>query len=119
MPTRSRRIAWRCGSAATTRACCQPEEAIRAYRRTLALDDTQAGAHYGLAFLLLRKGDGTGAAEHLEAFLSLPDAGGDGGRFHAHAARTLQELRQQEASPGEGAWDATWDGDAPDHQGEG
>ena len=30
----------------------QPEEAIRSYRRALAVDDTQAGAHYGLAFLL-------------------------------------------------------------------
>lgn len=97
----------------------QPEEAIRSYRRALAVDDTQAGAHYGLAFLLLRKGDGAGAAEHLEAFLSLPEAGGDGGRFRTHAAHTLQELRQQEASPAEGAWDAAWDGDAPDHQGEG
>jgi hypothetical protein len=72
-----------------------------------------------LAFLLLRKGDGAAAAEHLEAFLSLPDAGGDGGRFRAHAARTLQELRQQEATPAERAWDSAWDGDAPDHQGEG
>src|SRR5437773_8672089 len=44
------------------------EDAIRHYRRALELDGTLAGAHYGLAFLLLRRGEGEGAAKHLRAF---------------------------------------------------
>ena len=35
----------------------QPEEAIRHYKRALELDDTLGGAHYGVAFLLLKRGD--------------------------------------------------------------
>jgi tetratricopeptide (TPR) repeat protein len=38
------------------------DEAIRHYRRSLELDKTLAGAHYGLAFLLLKRGDPDGAA---------------------------------------------------------
>ena len=33
------------------------DEAIRHYRRALELDNSLAGAHYGLAFLLLQRGD--------------------------------------------------------------
>ena len=36
----------------------QVEEAIRHYKRALAIDPTLSGAHYGLAFLLLKRGDG-------------------------------------------------------------
>lgn len=72
----------------------QPEEAIRAYRRALALDHTLAGAHYGLAFLLLKRGEGAEAVEHLEAFLELPVGDDEGsGRFRAHAMRTLHAVR--------------------------
>ena len=35
----------------------QPEEAIRHYKRALELDDSLGGAHYGVAFLLLKRGD--------------------------------------------------------------
>ena len=33
----------------------QPEEAVRTYRRALQLDADLQGAHYGLAFLLLKR----------------------------------------------------------------
>src|SRR3954451_7889217 len=35
----------------------QPEEAIRHYKRALELDESLGGAHYGVAFLLLKRGD--------------------------------------------------------------
>src|SRR5690242_9509121 len=35
----------------------QLEDAVRCYRRALELDPALAGAHYGLAFLLLKRGD--------------------------------------------------------------
>lgn len=73
----------------------QPEEAIRSYRRALQINPELAGAHYGLAFLLLKRGDTAHAAMHLEGFLR-NDAGTDGAseRFRAHAEQTLQELRE-------------------------
>src|SRR5919109_5586999 len=37
------------------------EEAMRAYRRALEVAPEQSGAHYGLAFLLLKRGDRAGA----------------------------------------------------------
>jgi Flp pilus assembly protein TadD len=73
----------------------QPDEAIRAYRRALTLDGTLAGAHYGLAFLLIKRGEPLEAQGHLEAFLALPMAEDEGSaRFRSHAHRTLQELRR-------------------------
>jgi len=42
------------------------DEAIRHYRRALELDSSLAGAHYGLAFLLMQRGDPDGAAQHLK-----------------------------------------------------
>ena len=48
----------------------QPEEAIRTYRRALQLAPDLAGAHYGLAFLLLKRGDTAHAGMHLEAYLA-------------------------------------------------
>ena len=46
------------------------DEAIRHYRRALELERDLAGAHYGLAFLLLKRGDPDGATQHLRAFRS-------------------------------------------------
>ena len=46
------------------------DEAVRCYRKALELEPKLSGAHYGLAFLLLKRGDGDGAIEHLEAFLA-------------------------------------------------
>ena len=68
------------------------DEAIRVYRRALEVDATLAGAHYGLAFLLIRRGDTTAAAQHLRSFLGHPPRGPDAARWIEHAERTLAEL---------------------------
>lgn len=70
----------------------QPEEAIRAYRRALEVEPTLAGAHYGLAFLLLKRADTAGCAAHLEAFLRTTRQDAESARFIAHAEQTLATL---------------------------
>ena len=72
----------------------QPEEAIRSYRRALQLAPDLAAAHYGLAFLLLKRGDTAHAALHLEAFLRNSDEGDKAtAKFRAHATQTLDRLK--------------------------
>jgi tetratricopeptide (TPR) repeat protein len=68
------------------------DEAIRHYRRALELDPALAGAHYGLAFLLIKRGDPDGGAQHLRAFLAQPPRGPDAQRWVEHAHRALHEL---------------------------
>ncbi|MES2304140.1 MAG: tetratricopeptide repeat protein [Gemmatimonadota bacterium] len=68
------------------------EEAIRHYRRALELTPDLPGAHYGLAFLLLRRGDSARAAEHLRAFLSKPPRDPEMARWVGHARETLERL---------------------------
>ena len=67
-------------------------EAIGAYRRALELDPELSGAHYGLAFLLIKRGDLAEAAAHLEAFLAAPPASADE-KWVQHARQTLAALR--------------------------
>ncbi len=68
------------------------DEAKKMYRGVLEKDAGAVGAHYGLAFLLLRDGDTTRATEHLEAFLAdAPDAP-EAARHVEHARRTFDEL---------------------------
>jgi len=69
------------------------EEAIRAYRRALEVAPELSGAHYGLAFLLLKRDDRAGAVSHLDAFLSRPPANEEMERFVRHAEQTLTALR--------------------------
>lgn len=69
------------------------EEAIRSYRRALDAAPTLAGAHYGLAFLLLKRGDRAGAMSHLDSFLATPPAAGEMDRWVRHAEQTLSALR--------------------------
>ena len=69
------------------------DEAIRHYRRALELDGSLAGAHYGLAFLLLQRGDPDGAAQHLKTFLAHPPRGPDAQKWIEHANQALQDLR--------------------------
>lgn len=71
----------------------RPEEAIRCYRTALEAAPELSGAHYGLAFLLLKRGDRGGAAEHLEAFLAKPPSGAESERWVRHAEETLSALR--------------------------
>src|SRR3989442_10194550 len=68
------------------------DEAIRHYRRALELDSSLAGAHYGLAFLLLQRGDPDGAAQHLKTFLAHPPRGPDAQKWIEHATQALQDL---------------------------
>jgi tetratricopeptide (TPR) repeat protein len=70
----------------------QPEEAIRHYKRALELDDALVGAHYGVAFLLLKRGDVQSAAEHLRAFLARPPKGPDADRWIRHAETALRDI---------------------------
>lgn len=90
----------------------QPEEAIRTYRRALQIDPDLAGAHYGLAFLLLKRGDTAHAGLHLEGFLRTTRADDPASaKFRAHAERTLAELSGQRAHD-EGGQDDVNDGAA-------
>jgi len=59
-----------------------------------------SGAHYGLAFLLMKRGDLPGAERHLEAFLAKPPAAPESERWVRHAQETLRVLRQSEAADG-------------------
>ena len=66
-------------------------------RRALQLDPSLSGAHYGLAFLLIKRGRGDEAIEHLEAYLATTQPGdAEAARFRAHAQRTLETLRTPE-----------------------
>lgn len=69
------------------------EEAIRSYRRALEVAPELSGAHYGLAFLLLKRGDRAGAMSHLTAFLSRPPANAEMERWVRHAEQTLTALQ--------------------------
>lgn len=75
----------------------QPEEAIRHYKRALELDATLVGAHYGVAFLLLKRGDAQQAAEHLRAFLARPPKGPDAERWIRHAESALRDIASSPA----------------------
>jgi tetratricopeptide (TPR) repeat protein len=71
----------------------RPEEAIRAYKSALDVDPGLSGAHYGLAFLMLKRGDRSGAEEHLDKFLANPPSGAESERWVRHAEDTLGKLR--------------------------
>jgi tetratricopeptide (TPR) repeat protein len=75
----------------------QPEEAIRHYKRALELDASLVGAHYGVAFLLLKRGDAQQAAEHLRAFLARPPKGPDAERWIRHAESALRDIASSPA----------------------
>jgi len=77
----------------------RPEEAIRYYRTALEITSDLSGAHYGLAFLLLKRGDQSGAEKHLEAFLAKPPSGPEAERWVKHAKDTLATLRSPQDVP--------------------
>ena len=68
------------------------DEAIRFYRKALDLDSSLAGAHYGIAFLLIKRGEVDVATKHLRAFLGRPPRGPDAAKWIEHAEQTLAEL---------------------------
>jgi tetratricopeptide (TPR) repeat protein len=75
----------------------QPDEAIRHYKRALELDENLGGAHYGVAFLLLKRGEQQQAADHLRAFLARPPKGPDAERWIRHAESALREISDSPA----------------------
>ena len=77
----------------------QIDEAIRCYRRALAIEPRLSGAHYGLAFLLLRRGEAKDAAFHLEAFMLDPPRSPEAERWVKHAQKTLDEMKAAEPPP--------------------
>ena len=74
----------------------RPDDAIRYYRRALEIDENLAGAHYGLAFLLMRRGETVQAAEHLRTFLARPPRGPDAAKWIEHAEAALADLEVRE-----------------------
>lgn len=76
----------------------QPEDAIRSYRRALEIDPELMGAHYGLAFLLLKRGESSSAAVHLKAFLANPPKDAEAQKWIDHARGTLVELGHPEGT---------------------
>jgi hypothetical protein len=55
------------------------------------------GAHYGVAFLLIKRGDVQQAAEHLRAFLARPPKGPDADRWIRHAEGALRDIASSPA----------------------
>jgi len=70
----------------------QHDEAIRYYRKALDIDSTLMGAHYGLAFLLMKRGETDAAVTHLKAFLANPPRDAEAQKWITHAQRTLHDL---------------------------
>ncbi|MFW6331390.1 MAG: tetratricopeptide repeat protein, partial [Gemmatimonadota bacterium] len=70
------------------------DEAVKVYRQVLDRDRTAMGAHYGLAFLLLREGRREEAVEHLrrEQWLAqLAGAAGSGGPVDGVSRAKLEQ----------------------------
>lgn len=68
------------------------DEAVKTYRQVLEREPTSPGAHYGLAFLLLRAGRPVEAKEHLRRFLDTPPDHAEAKQHIDHAAQTLERL---------------------------
>ncbi len=69
------------------------DEAAKTYKHVLQKDPSASGAHYGLAFILLRSGEVEEGMEHLEAFLANAPRNADAEEHIHHARATLAELR--------------------------
>ncbi len=74
----------------------QLDLAVRCYRQALQAEPTLSGAHYGLAYLLLKRDEREDAARHLEAFLAAPPQSAEAERWVRHARLTLSQLRGEE-----------------------
>ncbi len=71
------------------------DEAAKTYRHVLQKDPRASGAHYGLAFLLIRAGKTKEAIPHLKSFLAHPPTGPDAAQHIDHANTTLAQLTGQ------------------------
>ncbi len=76
-----------------------PDEAIKYYEEAIRIAGDSAGAHYGLAFLFLRRGDTANAVLHLRAFLRRPPQDEEATAHVEHARRTLRRLEGGTAGP--------------------
>jgi tetratricopeptide (TPR) repeat protein len=76
------------------------DEAVSCYRRALDVNPQLAGAHYGLAFLLLKRGELPAAQLQLEQFLAAPPKSAEADRWVRHAQQALEQLRQGRALDG-------------------
>ena len=77
------------------------EEAEKTYRHVLQKEAQSAGAHYGLAFLLVRSGRETESVPHLRAFLENAPAGQEAAEHVAHARETLAGRTGEAGQTGE------------------
>ena len=68
------------------------EEAEKTYRHVLRKSPDAAGAHYGLAFLLVRSGKDMDAIPHFRAFLENAPTGQEAGEHVSHARSTLARI---------------------------
>ena len=75
------------------------DDAVRAYVAALEERPRSTAAHYGLAFLLLRKGAEREASRHLQQFLAHARGDREEPRHLEHARRTLQRLGVPVAEP--------------------
>lgn len=71
------------------------DEAAKTYRHVLQKDPEASGAHYGLAFLLIRAGQTKEAVPHLKSFLAHPPSGPDAAQHIEHAQSTIAQLTGQ------------------------
>ena len=76
------------------------DEAIKSYRRALELGPDRPAPHYGLAFLLLRRGEERAAERHLRSFLESSRSGQTPARNVEHARATLERLESREVTDG-------------------
>jgi tetratricopeptide (TPR) repeat protein len=79
------------------------DEAAKTYRHVLQKDPSATGAHYGLAFLLLRAGQDRDALPHLKAFLAQPPGESEAQQHVEHARATLERLVSELPAGGGGA----------------
>jgi len=68
------------------------DEAAKTYRHVLQRNPRAPGAHYGLAFLLLRAGREEEAVRHLRSFLDHPPTDHTAEDHISHARQTLAGL---------------------------
>lgn len=87
------------------------DEAVKLYHRILGLRNSPA-AHYGLAFLLLRRGSRDEAAEHLRSFLDSAPAGAWADEHVNHARETLERLGREADAPRGSEREEVGEGDA-------
>lgn len=71
------------------------DEAAKTYRHVLQKNPRASGAHYGLAFLLIRSGQARDAVPHLKAFLTHPPEGPEAAQHIQHAQSTLSQITGQ------------------------